>query len=85
MHYDDDALLITVVITGVLLVIILFLVITVNGCTSITFKNGTVADKYRGRYGTPHLVIEKDGDYGDVKVTEENYFEYDIGEVYAQE
>ena len=85
MHYDDDALLITVVITGVLLVIILFLVITVNGCTSITFKNGTVADKYRGRNGTPHLVIEKDGDYGDVKVTEEDYFEYDIGEVYAQE
>ena len=85
MHYDDYALLITVVITGVLLVIILFLVITVNGCTSITFKNGTVADKYRGRYGTPHLVIEKDGDYGDVKVTEEDYFEYDIGEVYAQE
>ena len=85
MHYDDDALLITVVITGVLLVIILFLVITVNGCTSITFKNGTVAVKYRGRYGTPHLVIEKDGDYGDVKVTEEDYFEYDIGEVYAQE
>ena len=85
MHYDDDALLITVVITGVLLVIILFLVITVNGCTSITFKNGTVADKCRGRYGTPHLVIEKDGDYGDVKVTEEDYFEYDIGEVYAQE
>lgn len=85
MYYDNDTSLITVVITGVMLVIILFLTITVNSCTSITFKNGIVADKYRGRYGTPHLVIEKDGDYGDVKVTEEDYFEYDIGEVYAQE
>lgn len=85
MHYDDDALLITVVITGVLLVIILFLAITVNSCTSITFKNGTVADKYREQYGAPHLVIEKDGDYGDINVTEEDYLKYDIGEVYAQE
>lgn len=84
MYYDNDTPLITVV-AGVMLVIILFLAITVNSCTSITFKNGIVADKYRGRYGMPHLVIEKDGNYGDVKVTEEDYFEYDIGEVYAQE
>lgn len=85
MYYDNDTSLITVVIAGVMLVIILFLEITVNSCTSTTFKTGIVADKYRGRYGTPHLVIEKDGDYGDVKVTEEEYFEYNIGEVYAQE
>lgn len=61
------------VIAGVLLVIILSLAITVNSCTSITFKNGTVADKYREQYGAPHIVIEKDGDYGDVNITEEDY------------
>lgn len=85
MYYDNDTSLDTVIIAGVLLVIILFLAIAVNSCTSATFENGTIADKYRGRYGTPHLIIEKNGDYGDVTVTEENYFKYDIGEIYAQE
>ena len=85
MYYDNDTSLETVTIAGVLLVIFLFLTIAINSCTSATFENGTIADKYRGRYGTPHLVIEKNGDYGDVKVTEEDYFEYDIGEIYAQE
>lgn len=86
-YYDNDTSVVAVTITGigVLLVIIFFLAIAVNSCTSATFENGTIADKYRGRYGTPHLVIEKNGDYGDVKVTEEDYFEYDIGEIYAQE
>ena len=84
-YYDNDTPLITVIVAGVLLAIIFCLAIAVNSCTSATFENGTIADKYRGRYGTPHLVIEKNGDYGDVKVTEEDYFEYDIGEVYAQE
>ena len=84
--YDDKVTsLVIVTTTGVLLMIIFFLTIAVNSCTSATFENGTIADKYRGRYGTPHLVIEKNGDYGDVKVTEEDYFEYDIGEIYAQE
>lgn len=87
MYYDNDTPLIAVTIAGVgiLLVIIFSLAIVANSCTSATFENGTIADKYRGRYGTPHLVIEKNGDYGDVKVTEEDYFEYDIGEIYAQE
>jgi len=85
MYYGDDTSLDAVIIAGVLLVIIFFLAIAVNSCTSATFENGTVADKYRGRYGTPHLIIEKNGDYGDVTVTEEDYFEYDIGEIYAQE
>lgn len=85
MYYDNDTSLVTVIFAGVLLAIIFCLAIAVNSCTSATFENGTIADKYRGRYGTPHLVIEKNGDYGDVKVTEEDYFEYDIGEVYAQE
>ena len=85
MYYDNDTSLITVTIAGILLAIILFLAMVVNSCTSATFENGIIADKYRGRYGTPHLVIEKNGDYGDVKVTEEDYFEYDIGEIYAQE
>lgn len=84
--YDDKVTsLVIVTTTGVLLMIIFFLTIAVNSCTSATFENGTIADKYRGRYGTPHLVIEKNGDYGDVTVTEEDYFEYDIGEIYAQE
>lgn len=85
MYYDNDTSPITIIIAGVLLVIIFFLAIVVNSCTSATFENGIIADKYRGRYGTPHLIIEKNGDYGDVTVTEEDYFEYDIGEIYAQE
>lgn len=85
MYNDKVTSLVIVTTTGVLLMIIFFLTIAVNSCTSATFENGTIADKYRGRYGTPHLVIEKNGDYGDVKVTEEDYFEYDIGEIYAQE
>ena len=85
MYYDEDTSLVTVIIAGVLIAIIFFLAIAVNSCTSATFENGIIADKYRGRYGTPHLIIEKNGDYGDVKVSEEDYFEYDIGEIYAQE
>lgn len=85
MYNDKVTSLVIVTTIGVLLMIIFFLTIAVNSCTSATFENGTIADKYRGRYGTPHLVIEKNGDYGDVKVTEEDYFEYDIGEIYAQE
>ena len=85
MYYDNDTSLVIVIFAGVLLAIICFLAIAVNSCTSATFENGTIADKYRGRYGTPNLVIEKNGDYGDVKVTEEDYLEYDIGEIYAQE
>ena len=86
-YYDNDTSVVAVTITGigVLLAIIFVLAMAVNSYTSATFENGTIADKYRGRYGTPHLVIEKNGDYGDVKVTEEDYFEYDIGEIYAQE
>lgn len=84
-YYDKETSRIAAIIAGVLLVFILFLSIIVNSCTSATFENGIIADKYRGRYGTPHLVIEKNGDYGDVKVTEEDYSEYDIGEIYAQE
>lgn len=85
MYYGDNTSLAEVIIAGILIAIILFVAISVNSCTSAKFENGTIADKYRGRYGTPHLIIEKNGDYGDVKVTEEDYFEYDIGEVYAQE
>lgn len=85
MYYGDNTSWVEVIIAGILIAIILFVAISVNSCTSAKFENGTIADKYRGRYGTPHLIIEKDGDYGDVKVTEEDYFEYDIGEIYAQE
>ena len=84
MYYDEDTSLVTVIVAGILIAIIFFVAISVNSYTSAKFENGTIADKYRGRYGTPHLIIEKNGDYGDVKVTEEDYFEYDIGEVYAQ-
>ena len=85
MYYGDNTSWVEVIIAGILIAIILFVAISVNSCTSAKFENGTIADKYRGRYGTPHLIIEKNGDYGDVKVTEEDYFEYDIGEIYAQE
>ena len=83
--YRDNVEKIVVLGVTALMVLIIFFGVGVNSCTSHEFENGIVADKYRGRYGTPHLVIEKNGDYGDVTVTEEDYFEYDIGEVYAQE
>ena len=83
--YRDNVEKFLVLGVTVLTLLIIFFGLEVNSCTSHEFENGIVADKYRGRYGTPHLVIEKDGDYGTVNVTEEDYFEYDIGEIYAQE
>lgn len=48
----------------VLTLLVIFFGLGVDSCISYEFENSTVADKYRGRYGTPHLVIEKDGDTG---------------------
>lgn len=83
--YRDNVEKFVVFGVTVLMLLIIFFDVGVNSCTSHEFENGIVADKYRGRYGTPRLIIEKNGDYGDVTVTEEDYFEYDIGEIYAQE
>lgn len=83
--YRDNVEKFIVLGVVVLTLLIIFFGLGVNSCTSHEFENGIVADKYRGRYGTPHLVIEKDGDYGTVNVTEKEYLEYDIGEIYAQE
>ena len=83
--YRDNVEKFIVLGVVVLTLLIIFFGLGVNSCTSHEFENGIVADKYRGRYGTPHLVIEKDGDYGTVNVTEKEYLKYDIGEIYAQE
>lgn len=70
----------------VLTLLLIFFCLAVNSCTSHKFENGIIADKYRnGRSGITHLVIEKNGDFGDIIVDEKDYYEYDIGEVYAQE
>ena len=84
MYRDNVEKLIVLGVVALTLLIIFF-GLGVNSCTSHEFENGIVADKYRGLYGTPHLVIERDGDYGTVNVTEEEYLEYDIGEIYAPE
>ena len=83
--YRDNVEKLLVLGVVVLMLLIIFFGVGVNSCTSHEFENGIVADKYRGQYGTPRLVIEKDGDYGTVNVTEKEYLEYDIGEIYAQE
>ena len=83
--YRDNVEKFIVLGAVVLMLLIIFFGLGANSCTNHEFENGIVVDKYRGRYGMPHLVIEKDGDYGTVNVTEEKYLEYDIGEIYAQE
>lgn len=71
---------------AILICVFIFFCLGVNSCTSHEFENGIIVDKYRGgRSGTTHLVIEKNGDFGDIVVNEKDYYEYDIGEVYAQE
>ena len=70
----------------VLIILLIFLAFGVNSCTMLEFENGIIVDKYRGvRSGTTHLVIEKNGDFGDIVVDEKDYYDYGIGEVYAQE
>lgn len=70
----------------VLIVLLIFWGLGMNSCISHEFENGIIADKYRNvRNGTTHLVIEKNGDFGDIIVEEKDYYDYDIGEVYAQE
>lgn len=84
-YYDDDYPLVTILVGFIFIVIVSFFLFCVNSCTANNFENGIIVDKYRARYGEPHLIIEKNDDYGDILVTEDTYFDYDIGEVYAQE
>ena len=80
----DDSLF-EIGIVGILIIIIIVLALTFNSYAVNTAVGGTVVDKYRNRYGTPTLVVEHDGNYINFTATEKEYFEYDIGEIYAQE
>lgn len=84
-YYDEEYSLIAVLIGLVLIVVISLCYLSINSCTANNFENGIVVDKYRARHGVPHLIIEKNNDYGDIWVDEEAYLDYKIGEVYAQE
>ena len=84
-YYDDDYSATTLIMAFILIAIISFCGFFANSCTANNFENGVVVDKYRARYGVPHLIIEKNNDYGDIRVDEDTYFDYDIGETYAQE
>lgn len=83
--YDDDYSGISLVIAIVLIVIFSLCYFSINSCTANNFENGVVVDKYRVRHGVPHLIIEKNDNYGDIWVDEDAYFDYNIGEIYAQE
>ena len=87
MYRHNDEMIVFIVLGGVVLTFLfIFFCLGVNSCTSHEFENGIIVDKYRnGRSGTPHLVIEKNDDFGDIVVDEKDYYEYDIGEIYAQE
>lgn len=84
-YYDNDYHWIVVLVGLVLIVILSLCLHLVNSCTANNFENGIIVDKYRARYGVPHLIIEKNNDYGNIWVDEDTYFDYEIGEVYAQE
>lgn len=86
MYRDNYETMFVALGTVVLIFLLIFFCLGINSCTSHEFENGIIVDKYRGdRSGTTHLVIEKNGDFGDIVVDEKDYYEYDIGEVYAQE
>ena len=87
MYRHNDEGIVFVILAGVVLTFLLiFFCLGVNSCTSHEFENGIIVDKYRNdKSGTTHLVIEKNGDFGDIVVDEKDYYNYYIGEVYAQE
>lgn len=82
--YDDD-ILSTAIVAFLVMFITIFIFVGVNSCSAGMAENGTVVDKYRSRYGYPNLVIENNNDYITFQVSEKDYQEYDIGEIYAQE
>lgn len=85
-YYEDerDSLLVFGFMV-ILIVLMIVLALNINSCVANAAIGGTIVDKYRDRWGNPVLVVELDDNYSDFKTTEEEYLEYDIGEIYAQE
>lgn len=83
MSYYNDR--IELGIAGIFIVIILVLILSIPSCAANAAVGGIIVDKYRSICGAPTLVVEHDGSYITLGITEEDYFEYDIGEIYAQE
>ena len=54
----------------------------VNRCTVDMVQGGTVVDKYRNTWDFPKLSIEEDGEYTSIFVSEEEYYNYEIGDIY---
>lgn len=84
-YYEEGIEALGVVLAVILLVLICFIGTVFNSCSAASVEGGTVVDKYRNRFGTPTLVVELDDNYANFHVSEKEYVEYDIGEIYAEE
>ena len=50
------------------------------------FDGGVVVDKYRVQYGSPYVLVLKDGYYRELCVSNSEYLKYTVGDIYnAQE
>lgn len=50
------------------------------------FDGGTIVDKYRVQYGSPYVLVLKDGHYRELSVSNSEYLKYTVGDIYnAQE
>lgn len=54
----------------------------VNSCTADAIQEGVVVDKYRNIWDMPKLSIEENGEYTSIFVSEEEYYNYEIGDIY---
>lgn len=46
------------------------------------FDNGIIVDKYRGKYDTANITVEKDGEFVSFEIPISDYLSYDIGDIY---
>lgn len=68
-----------------LVIFLFFLSMFINRYTAYTFQGSVVVDKYRNAWDFPKLSVEKDGEYASIFVSENEYYDYEIGEEYKPE
>ena len=79
---NNNNLLSAIIMIG-LVIFFSCLTMCANRCTVGMVQGGTVVDKYRNAWGFPKLSIEEDGEYTSIFVSEEEYYDYEIGEYFT--
>lgn len=72
------------IVAIMLIVSLIFLGVTIydNATKQTRFDNGIIVDKYRGRYDTANITVEKDGDFASFEIPISDYLSYDIGDIF---